>query len=136
MAKFVVVTTNSGTGVLNTQIRGPSKVAIQCKEVEEGYEFSYVPMAPGDYLISIKYSNITIAGCPTKATVTGKYGGPHPTEIFHGDKYILIWPQKQVQNDLYTIQLSGMGGVKTECISFVSAFMDKHRQSRSFVFCK
>ncbi len=47
------------------------QVAIQCTEVDEGYEFSYTPMAPGSYLISVKYCNVTIAGMPTKAVITG-----------------------------------------------------------------
>ena len=67
-----MVTTNAGTGTLCTIIEGPSKCAIVCNEVEEGYAFTWTPMAPGDYLINIKYSNVTIAGCPTKAVVDGK----------------------------------------------------------------
>ena len=72
VAKFVITTVNAGTGILNVQIEGPSKVAITCNEVDEGYEFSYTPMAAGDYLISAKYSNVSLAGMPTMAVVTGK----------------------------------------------------------------
>ncbi len=68
---FTVVTTNAGHGTLNVSLEGPSRVAIVCNEVDDGYEFSYTPMAPGDYLINIKYCNVTIAGCPTKAVITG-----------------------------------------------------------------
>jgi filamin len=71
-AKFVVTTTNAGNGVLNVQIEGPSKVAITCTEVDTGYEFAYTPMAPGEYLITIKYCNVTIAGMPCLAVVTGQ----------------------------------------------------------------
>jgi len=70
--KFIVVTTNAGHGTLNVIIQGPSRTAIICTELDEGYEFTYTPMAPGDYLINIKYCNVTIAGCPTKASVTGR----------------------------------------------------------------
>jgi len=69
--KFVVVTTGSGSGTLSVMVEGPAKVAIVCTEVDEGYEFSYTPTAPGDYLIAIKYCNVTIAGCPHKAVVSG-----------------------------------------------------------------
>jgi len=71
-AKFTVVTTNAGAGTLAALIDGPSKVALVCSEVADGYEFSYTPMAPGNYMIMIKYSNITIAGAPFKAVVTGQ----------------------------------------------------------------
>jgi len=74
IAKFKVVTTNAGAGTLLVQITGASKVAIQCTEKDDGYEFSYTPMAPGSYFINIKYCNITIAGCPSKAVVTGPNG--------------------------------------------------------------
>ena len=71
-SKFVVVTTGSGCGPLNVMMDGPAKVAVVCTEVDEGYEFSYTPTAPGDYYIVIKYCNVTIAGCPHKAVVTGE----------------------------------------------------------------
>ena len=70
-SKFTVRTAGSGSGFLAVFIDGPSKTAISCKEVDEGYEFSYVPLAPGKYLITIKYGNIDIAGSPYQATVTG-----------------------------------------------------------------
>ena len=69
--KFVVVTTGAGCGTLAIMVEGPARVAIVCTEVDEGYEFSYTPTAPGDYLIVIKYCNVTIAGCPHKAVITG-----------------------------------------------------------------
>jgi filamin len=70
-SKFTVVTTNAGAGTLAVHVEGPSKVALVCTEVQEGYEFAYTPMAGGSYMIMIKYSNITIAGAPFKANVTG-----------------------------------------------------------------
>jgi filamin len=70
-SKFNIVTTSAGSGTLGVMIEGPAKVAIICTEVEDGYEFTYSPTAPGDYMISIKYCNVTIAGCPYKAVVLG-----------------------------------------------------------------
>jgi len=66
-----VVTTGAGCGTLSVMVEGPAKVAVVCTEVDEGYEFSYTPTAPGDYFIVIKYCNVTIAGCPHKAVITG-----------------------------------------------------------------
>ncbi|XP_053387060.1 filamin-A-like isoform X2 [Mercenaria mercenaria] len=70
-AKFTVRTAGSGSGFLACFIDGPSKVALSCKEVDEGYEFSYTPFAAGKYLITLKYGNIGIAGSPYQAVVTG-----------------------------------------------------------------
>jgi len=69
--KFTVVTTNAGAGTLAVSVDGPSKVALACTENADGYEFSYTPMAPGSYMVMVKYSNIAIAGAPFKAVVTG-----------------------------------------------------------------
>lgn len=53
-------------------IDGPSKVKMDCQECPEGYRVSYTPMAPGNYLISIKYGGPQhIVGSPFKAKVSG-----------------------------------------------------------------
>lgn len=103
-SKFTVVTTNAGSGTLAVNVEGPSKVALVCTEVADGYEFSYTPMSPGVYMLMIKYSNVTIAGAPFKAIVSGagkkgdikevssifvetteKKPGVVSTKRFHGD---------------------------------------------------
>ncbi|CAI9553798.1 unnamed protein product, partial [Staurois parvus] len=71
-AEFIVNTTNAGAGALTVTIDGPSKVKMDCQECAEGYKVTYTPMAPGSYLISIKYGGpYHIAGSPFKAKVTG-----------------------------------------------------------------
>lgn len=77
-SKFTVRTAGSGSGFLAVFIDGPSKTALSCKEVDEGYEFSYTPFAPGKYLITVKYGNIDIAGSPYQAIVTGSGRKPSP----------------------------------------------------------
>ncbi|XP_055876740.1 filamin-A-like isoform X2 [Biomphalaria glabrata] len=69
--KFIVRTAGAGSGLLAVFIDGPSKSALSCKELDEGYEFSYTPFCPGNYLITVKYGNIPIAGSPYQAVVTG-----------------------------------------------------------------
>ncbi|KAL1493038.1 hypothetical protein ABEB36_011179 [Hypothenemus hampei] len=68
---FIVDTLNAGAGTLAVNIDGPSKVSMDCTEVEEGYKVRYTPIAPGDYYISIKYNNIHIVGSPFKVTSKG-----------------------------------------------------------------
>ncbi|CAG9862811.1 unnamed protein product [Phyllotreta striolata] len=68
---FIVDTTNAGTGTLAVNIDGPSKVSMDCTEVEEGYKVRYTPLAPGDYYISIKYNNHHIVGSPFKVISKG-----------------------------------------------------------------
>ncbi|ESO10099.1 hypothetical protein HELRODRAFT_72745 [Helobdella robusta] len=70
--KFVVDTTKAGSGALAVTVDGPSKVQLNCIEVSNGYEFTYFPSAPGEYLISVKYGGAShVPGSPYKAVVTG-----------------------------------------------------------------
>nr|XP_033814124.1 filamin-C isoform X2 [Geotrypetes seraphini] len=78
-SEFVVNTVNAGSGALSVTIDGPSKVKMDCQECPEGYKVIYTPMAPGNYLISIKYGGPQhIVGSPFKAKVTGpRLSGGH-----------------------------------------------------------
>uniref|UniRef100_UPI0037E9722E filamin-A isoform X3 n=1 Tax=Semicossyphus pulcher TaxID=241346 RepID=UPI0037E9722E len=70
--EFVVNTSKAGPGALAVTIDGPSKVKMDCVECPEGYRVTYTPMAPGNYLISIKYGGpYHIVGSPFKARITG-----------------------------------------------------------------
>ncbi|XP_043250798.1 filamin-A isoform X3 [Colletes gigas] len=68
---FIIDTCNAGSGALNVTVDGPSKVAMDCTEVEEGYKVRYTPLVPGDYYISIKYNGYHIVGSPFKVACTG-----------------------------------------------------------------
>uniref|UniRef100_A0A8C4EKZ8 Filamin B n=1 Tax=Dicentrarchus labrax TaxID=13489 RepID=A0A8C4EKZ8_DICLA len=71
-SEFIINNTKAGPGALAVTIEGPSKVKMDCQEVPEGYKVQYTPMAPGNYLISIKYGGPNhITGSPFKAKVTG-----------------------------------------------------------------
>lgn len=78
-SEFIVNTCNAGSGALSVTIDGPSKVKMDCQECPEGYKVSYTPMAPGNYLISIKYGGPQhIVGSPFKAKVSGpRLSGGH-----------------------------------------------------------
>lgn len=71
-SEFFINNTKAGPGALAVTIEGPSKVKMDCQEVSDGYKVQYTPMAPGNYLISIKYGGPNhISGSPFKAKVTG-----------------------------------------------------------------
>uniref|UniRef100_A0A672SL13 Filamin C n=1 Tax=Sinocyclocheilus grahami TaxID=75366 RepID=A0A672SL13_SINGR len=81
-ARRLTVTINTckaGSSALSVTIDGPSKVKMDCTECLEGYKVSYTPMAPGNYLICIKYGGPQhIVGSPFKAKVTGmRLSGGH-----------------------------------------------------------
>ena len=70
--EFIVNTCNAGKGTLQVTVDGPSRVTMDCQEVEEGYSVSYVPYVPGEYVITIKYAGAYhINGSPFRASITG-----------------------------------------------------------------
>lgn len=70
--EFTVNTCNAGKGTLQVTVDGPSRVTMDCKEVEEGYAVRYTPHVPGEYVITIKYAGpYHINGSPFKASITG-----------------------------------------------------------------
>uniref|UniRef100_A0A671Y2Z2 Filamin C n=1 Tax=Sparus aurata TaxID=8175 RepID=A0A671Y2Z2_SPAAU len=78
-SEFVINTCNAGSATLSVNIDGPSKVKMDCRECPEGYKITYTPMAPGNYLITIKYGGPQhIVGSPFKAKITGaRLSGGH-----------------------------------------------------------
>ena len=62
-------------------IDGPSKVSMDCTEVEEGYKVRYTPLVPGDYYVSVKYNGYHIVGSPFKVTCTGTQPNTPPMDI-------------------------------------------------------
>ncbi|KAL0180672.1 hypothetical protein M9458_023078, partial [Cirrhinus mrigala] len=63
-AEFTINNTKAGPGSLAVTIEGPSKCP-------EGFKVHYTPMAPGNYVITIKYGGPNhISGSPFKAKVT------------------------------------------------------------------
>lgn len=71
---YVLVNTcDAGVGALSVTLDGPSKVAMDCSEVETGYKVRFTPLLPGDHYMSIKYNNIHIIGSPFKINSTGRH---------------------------------------------------------------
>merc|ERR1711936_1268951 len=70
-ASFVIDTSSVGAGTLPVTVDGPSKVDMDCNEVDRGYEVSYTPLAPGDYFVTVKYNGKNVDGSPFKVTATG-----------------------------------------------------------------
>lgn len=68
---FIIDTCNAGAGTMVITADGPSKVAMDCTEIEEGYKVRYTPLLPGDYYMSIKYNNMHIVGSPFKIVCAG-----------------------------------------------------------------
>ncbi|KTF84608.1 hypothetical protein cypCar_00011011, partial [Cyprinus carpio] len=69
---FTIVTKDAGEGGLSLAVEGPSKAEISCKDNKDGTcTVSYLPTAPGDYNIIVKFDDKHIAGSPFTAKITG-----------------------------------------------------------------
>ncbi|XP_070493670.1 filamin-A isoform X2 [Chironomus tepperi] len=82
---FIIDTCNAGCGLLSVTMDGPSKVSMDCTEIEEGYKVRYTPLLPGDYYCTIKYNHCHIVGSPYKIVVGGDQladgGGQETTTV-------------------------------------------------------
>merc|ERR1719225_826252 len=70
-SKFVIDTSGVGAGTLSITVDGPSKVDLSCNEVDDGYEVSYTPMAPGKYYVTVKYNGKNVRGSPFSVMING-----------------------------------------------------------------
>ncbi|KAM6320917.1 LOW QUALITY PROTEIN: filamin-C [Aegotheles albertisi] len=73
VAEFIVDTRSAGYGGLGLSIEGPSKVDINCEDVEDGTcKVTYCPTEPGNYIINIKFADKHVPGSPFTVKVTGE----------------------------------------------------------------
>jgi hypothetical protein len=56
---------------LSITVDGPSKVDLSCNEVDDGYEVTYTPMAPGKYYVTVKYNGKNVRGSPFSVMING-----------------------------------------------------------------
>lgn len=70
---FTISTKNAGSGGLSLAVEGPSKAEIGCHDNKDGtVSVSYLPLAPGEYKVSVKYADKHIRGSPYSVKVTGE----------------------------------------------------------------
>lgn len=62
------------TGGLSVAVEGPSKAEISCHDNKDGtVAVNYLPAAPGEYKIIVKFGGKHIAGSPFTAKITGLF---------------------------------------------------------------
>ncbi|KAK5896389.1 hypothetical protein CgunFtcFv8_009994 [Champsocephalus gunnari] len=72
-AEFIVDTRTAGYGGLGLSIEGPSKVDINCEDVEDGTcKVTYCPTEPGNYIINIKFADQHVPGSAFTVKVFGE----------------------------------------------------------------
>lgn len=84
--EFTIDTSNAGHGNLSVTVDGPSKVTMDCSEVNEGYKVRYTPILTGDYYITVKYNAYHIAGSPFRvkclsSSALDQHHDPEPRRV-------------------------------------------------------
>lgn len=70
-ARFVVETKGAGTGGLSLAIEGPSEAKMTCVDKRDGScDVEYVPTEPGEYDITIRFTDKHIPGSPFKVNIS------------------------------------------------------------------
>lgn len=71
-AKFTVETKKAGVGRLSFAIEGPSEAKLSCVDNRDGTcEVSFLPSAPGEYEITVRFDDQEIPGSPFKVSIGG-----------------------------------------------------------------
>ncbi|CDW56754.1 filamin C [Trichuris trichiura] len=72
-AAFTVCVKQPQGGGLSVKIEGPAKADVKCYDNKDGTcTITWIPPAPGEYLIHIQYAGNAIDGSPFRATVSGE----------------------------------------------------------------
>lgn len=74
-------------------MEGPSKAEITCQDNKDGTcTVSYLPTAPGDYNIIVRFDDKHIPGSPFTAKITGEMGPPalQGSHRSHGDACVAM----------------------------------------------
>ena len=68
---FTIVTEKAGAGNLSLSCEGPSKAEFTCTDNKDGTcNVTYLPTAPGEYKIIVKFDDEHIPGSPYTAHIT------------------------------------------------------------------
>lgn len=106
-ANFTISTKGAGAGAggLSMAVEGPSKAEISCHDNKDGtVTVSYLPTAPGEYKITVKFGDKHIKGSPYNAKITGE--GRKRNQISVGSCSEVSLPGKITDQDIRSLNAS------------------------------
>ncbi|EEB10613.1 Filamin-C, putative [Pediculus humanus corporis] len=104
-SNFTIYTKGAGAGGLAMSVEGPSKAEISCHDnKDDTVSVSYLPTAPGEYKISVKFGDKHIKGSPYSAKITGE--GRKRNQISVGSCSEFSIPGKCTDSELRTLNAS------------------------------
>ncbi|KAJ8975974.1 hypothetical protein NQ317_000678 [Molorchus minor] len=104
-SNFTISTKGAGAGGLSMAVEGPSKAEISCHDNKDGtVSVSYLPTAPGEYKISVRFGDKHIKGSPFNAKITGE--GRKRNQISVGSCSEVSLPGKISDADIRSLNAS------------------------------
>ena len=92
-------------GGLSLAVEGSSKAEISCHDNKDGtVSVSYLPTAPGEYKVSVKFAEKHIKGSPYSVKITGE--GRKRNQISVGSQSEVSLPGKVTDSDIKTLNAS------------------------------
>lgn len=80
-------------------IEGPSKADITCKDNKDGtVTVSYLPTAPGEYKVTVKFQDKNILGSPFSPRITGEGRKRNQISVGHSSEVSLKVTEKDIKN--------------------------------------
>ncbi|XP_047037056.1 filamin-A isoform X1 [Helicoverpa zea] len=128
---LIIDTCNAGVGLLAVTMDGPSRVAMDCTDVDEGYKVRYTPLAPGFYYMSIKYNGAHIVGSPFKIEATGANLaeiGAQETSSVTVETVQKVAKSMQKQGPVLPAFKSDATKVTSKGMGLKKAYLNKHNQ--------
>lgn len=102
---FTISTKGAGAGGLSMSVEGPSKADIKYHDNKDGtVGVSYLPTAPGEYKVSVRFGDKHIKGSPFFAKITGE--GRKRNQISVGSCSEVTFPGAISDNDLKQLNAS------------------------------
>lgn len=108
--QFHISTKGATSGGLNVAVEGPSKADINYHDNRDGtVTVTYLPAAPGDYKITIKFANEHIKGSPYTAKVTGEGRKRAQISVGHSSEVSLKVQDKDIKTlNAYIVAPNGL----------------------------
>ncbi|CAG2181972.1 unnamed protein product, partial [Oppiella nova] len=104
----------AGAGNLQVAVEGPSKADIQCKDNKDGtISVSYLPPAPGEYKINIRFGDRPIKGSPYSAKITGEGRKRNQLSVGHSSEVSLKVQEKDFK--LLNASIVAPSGLEEPC---------------------
>ncbi|RXG52936.1 Filamin-A, partial [Armadillidium vulgare] len=128
---FTISTKDAGSGSsilrggLSLAVEGPSKAEISCHDNKDGtVSVSYLPTAPGEYKVSVKFSEKHIKGSPYSVKITGE--GRKRSQISVGNQSEVSFPGKVKETEIKSLNASieAPSGLEEPC--FLKKLPDGH----------